>query len=293
MSDQLRDAFARLIRAPVPRTLRVKNHNVTVTIDNQVAHTQVDQTFVNDSETQLEGTYIFPLPADATISDFAMYVDGVKLEGKVLDRDQARQIYEEIVRKQRDPALLEYLGRGAFQARIFPIPPHSEKRVQITYSQVLQAENGLVKYVYPLSTEKFSSQPLGSVSINVSLQSPVALKAIYSPTHNVSVTHDGDFKATVGYEDSNVTPDRDFVLYYSVSSDDIGATLLTYKPDATTDGFFLLLLSPKVNVQAQQVLAKDVILVLDTSGSMQGEKIVQARNALKYVLGQSKARRPV
>jgi Ca-activated chloride channel family protein len=274
------------IRPDCPAYLRVKNHNVTVTIDNQVAQTHIDQTFVNDSHFQLEGTYIFPLPEDATISDFAMYVDGQRLEGKILDRDQARQIYEDIVRRRRDPALLEYMGRGAFQARIFPIPPQSEKRVEISYSQILKVENGLVKYVYPLSTEKFSPQPIGSVSINIDLKSPQALKTIYSPTHNVSVARDGDYKAKIGYEANNVKPDRDFVLYYSVSSGDIGATLLTYKPDANTDGFFVLLVTPKVQVEQQKVVAKDVILVLDTSGSMQGEKIVQARNALQYVLNQ-------
>ncbi len=273
-------------RGDCPAYLRVKTHNVTVTIDNQVAKTQIDQTFVNDSEYQLEGTYIFPLPEDATISDFVMYVDGQRLEGKVLDRDQAQQIYEDIVRRRRDPALLQYIGRGAFQARIFPILPKTEKRIEISYSQVLKAENGLVKYVYPLSTEKFSPQPLGNVSINVSLQSPQAIKAIYSPTHNVSVARESDFKAKIGYEESNVKPDRDFVLYYSVSSNEIGATLLTYKPDATTDGFFLLLVTPQVHVDTARRFVKDVILVLDTSGSMQGEKIVQARNALKYVLQQ-------
>jgi Ca-activated chloride channel family protein len=273
-------------RADCPAYLRVKNHNVAVTIDNQVARTRIDQTFVNDSDYQLEGTYIFPLPEDATISDFAMYVDGKRMEGQVLDRNQARQIYEDIVRRQRDPALLEYMGRGAFRARIFPILPHTERRVEISYAQILKMENGLVKYVYPLSTEKFSPQPIGSVTVNVDLKSPQALKAIYSPTHNVSVSRDGDYKAKIGYEAANVKPDRDFVLYYSVSSDDIGATLLTYKPDASGDGFFVLLVNPRVEVAQQQVVAKDVILVLDTSGSMSGEKIVQARNALKFVLNQ-------
>lgn len=280
------DCPAPQTRADCPAYLRVKNHNVSVTIDNQIAHTRIDQTFVNDSDYQLEGTYIFPLPEDATISDFAMYVDGKRMEGQVLDRNQARQIYEDIVRRQRDPALLEYMGRGAFQARIFPILPHTERRVEISYSQILKMENGLVKYVYPLSTEKFSPQPVGSVTVNVDLKSPQALKAIYSPTHNVSVARDGDYKAKIGYEAANVKPDRDFVLYYSVSSDEIGATLLTYKPDATGDGFFVLLVTPQVQVEQQKVVAKDVILVLDTSGSMSGEKIVQARNALKFVLNQ-------
>lgn len=281
------DALGRPVTpAECPAYLRVKNHNVTVTIENQVARTHIDQIFVNDSEFQLEGTYVFPLPADAAISDFAMYVDGNRLEGRILDREQARQIYEDIVRRKRDPALLEYIGRNAFQARIFPIDPHTEKRVEISYSQVLKIENGLVKYVYPLSTERFSTRPLDIVSINVSLQSPQAIKAIYSPTHSVSIDRDGDFRAKIGYEDSHVKPDRDFVLYYSVSSNDVAATLLTYQGDGSSDGFFLLLVTPRVEVQQQQVIAKDVILVLDTSGSMNGDKIVQAKNALKYVLDQ-------
>ncbi len=274
---------------PVPHPdcgayLAVKNHDVTVTVKDQVARTHVDQTFVNPSDYQLEGTYIFPLPEDATINDFAMYVDGKRLEGKVLDRNQARQIYEDIVRQRRDPALLEYVGHNAFQARIFPIEPHSEKRVEIGYGQVLNVDSGLVKYVYPLSTEKFSSQPLASVSINVSVESGQALKAIYSPSHPVSVTRSGDYSARIGFEASNVTPNKDFVLYYSVSSGDIGATLLSCRPDSKTDGFFLLLVTPHLDVAASQVVSKDVFLVLDTSGSMQGQKVEQAKNALKYVL---------
>ncbi|MBI4789524.1 MAG: VWA domain-containing protein [Chloroflexi bacterium] len=267
-----------------PTYLAVKNHNVTVTIDNQIARTRVDQTFINDSTYQLEGTYIFPLPDDAAISEFAMWVDGKKLEGQVLDRNQARQIYEDIVRSRRDPALLEYVGRNAFRASIFPIPPRTEKRVEIEYAQVLKAEQGLVRYVYPLNTEKFSPKPLASVSVNVSVRSNAALKAIYSPSHDVSVSRDGDFRAKVGYEAANVKPDRDFVLYYSVTQDDIGLNLLSYK--GSDDGFFLMLVAPKVEVSRSQVIAKDVILVLDISGSMQGQKIEQAKRALSYVLDQ-------
>lgn len=274
------------LRAPnCPNYLSVKNHNVTVTIDNQVARTHVDQTFLNESTYQLEGTYLFPLPEDAAITDFAMWVDGKKLEGQVLDRNQASQIYQDIVRKQQDPALLEYMGRGAFRARIFPIPPRGEKRVEIEYTQVLKAEGGLVRYLYPLNTEKFSARPLANVSINVSVKSPAALKSIYSPSHTVAISRDGAYAARVGYEAANVKPDRDFVLYYSVSPEDIGLNLLSYRL-GNDDGFFLLLLSPNVQARAGQIVAKDVILILDTSGSMQGPKLDQAKRALTYVLDQ-------
>jgi Ca-activated chloride channel family protein len=270
---------------PVPwreMLLTVKYHHVDVTVDNQTATTHVDQVFVNDSGYPVEGTYMFPLPEDAAISSFDMWVDGQKMEGKLLSREQARQIYEDIVRQERDPALLEYVGRGAFQASIFPIPPHGERRIELTYTQVLKQEAGLVHYRYPLNTEKFSAQPLADVAVTVTLQDRAPLRAIYSPSHTVDVTRDGDRRATVRYAAQHVLPDRDFDLYYSVSPDAIAANLLSYKPSGE-DGFFLLLVTPPITA-AETAVDKDVILVMDTSGSMDGQKLVQAKAAATYVL---------
>ncbi|MFQ5343882.1 MAG: VIT domain-containing protein, partial [Anaerolineae bacterium] len=263
--------------------LAVRDHLVTVTIDNQVATTRVDQTFVNPSNVVLEGTYVFPLPEGATISEFNMWVDGKKWEGKVLNRDEAREIYESIVRRRQDPALLEYIGRGAFQASIFPIQPGDERRVELEYTQVLAMDQGLVEYVYQLNTEKFSAEPLERVSITVEIESDVPLRAIYSPTHDVDVVRGGENRARVGYEAENVLPDRDFVLYYSVTPEDVGLNVLSYKV-AGEDGYFLLLAAPPVEVDTTEVVARDVLLVLDTSGSMEGEKLAQAKAALNFVL---------
>ncbi|MFQ5592758.1 MAG: VIT domain-containing protein [Anaerolineae bacterium] len=263
--------------------LAVRDHIVNVTIDNQVATTRVDQTFVNPSNVVLEGTYVFPLPEGATISEFNMWVDGKKWEGKVLNKDEAREIYESIVRRRRDPALLEYIGRGAFQASIFPIQPGDERRVELEYTQVLTMDQGLVEYVYPLNTEKFSAEPLERVSITVDIESDVPLRAIYSPSHAVDLFRDGETRARVGYEDENVLPDRDFVLYYTVTPEDVGLNVLSYKVDGE-DGYFLLLAAPPVEVDTTEVVARDVLLVLDTSGSMEGDKLVQAKAALSFVL---------
>jgi len=264
--------------------LTVKYHRVTVTIEDQVATTHVDQVFVNESRFEVEGTYVFPLPETSTIGEFAMWVDGEKLEGKVLERDEARRIYEDIVRRRKDPALLEYVGRNAFQASIYPVPAGGERRVELEYSEVLPVDNGLVEYVYPLSTEKFSPRPLEEVAVNVTIRSREPIKAIYSPSHQVDVVREGDHEALVGYEETGVTPDRDLVLYYTVSQQDVGVNLLSYKPPAGGDGFFLLLAAPQVEVEEREVVARDVILVLDVSGSMRGAKIEQARDALQFVL---------
>ncbi len=272
------------IPPPPPREvpyLTVENHRVNVVIDNQVATTRVDQIFRNDSQWSLEGTYIFPLPEEAAISDFSMWIDGEKVEGQLYTKEEARRIYDNIVRRRLDPALLEYVGRDLFQASIFPIDPGDSRRVEIEYSQILPADNGLVSYVYPLSTERFSNKPLEDVSVTVEVQSRDAIKAIYSPSHPVSIDRNGDFSALVGWEDANVKPTTDFSLYYTVSPEDVGVNLLSYK-ERDEDGFFVLLIAP--NVEAEQVVEKDVTLVLDVSGSMEGEKMEQAREALKFVL---------
>ena len=267
----------------LPSYLSVKYHNVQVTIKDQVAQTRVDQVFVNDTDRELEGTYIFPLPDDAAISGFSMFIDGKKLEGALLTREEARRIYEETVSRKHDPALLEYVGRGAFQARVYPIPAHAERRIQIEYTQALAMDGGLVRYVYPLSTEKLSPKPLQQLAIDVSISGRQAIKAIYSSSHDVAVSRQGDYSALASYEASNVRPDRDFVLYFGVAQSEIGANLLTYR-QGNDDGYFMLLVSPSVEVDASKVAAKDIILVLDVSGSMQGEKLAQAKGALRFVL---------
>ena len=156
------------------------------------------------------GTYIFPLPDDAAISNFSMYVDGKKMEGRILSREEARRIYEETVRKQRDPALLEYAGRGAFQASVYPIPAKAERRVQIEYTQVLGRDSNLVRYIYPLSTEKFSPRPLQQLSIHVTISGKEAIKAVYSSSHDVAVARKGDFSAEASFEAANVRPRQGF-----------------------------------------------------------------------------------
>ncbi len=265
--------------------LAIKYHHVDVKIDNQIAVTHVDQAFFNPNDWPVEGTYLFPLPLDAVVTKFSLWVDGKLIPGEVLDATQARQKYEEIVRSLRDPALLEYAGRGALQASIFPIPPKSERRIELEYSQVLTAENGLVRYVYPLNTEKFSVQPLESVRVSVSIQSDQPIRTVYSPSHRVEISRQGDKMATAAYEASNLTPDVDFALYYSLGETE-AFHLFTYRDPGDLvekDGFFTLLLAPPPGLVAETV-AKDLLLVLDRSGSMEGEKFDQAQRALKYIL---------
>jgi Ca-activated chloride channel homolog len=196
--------------------LKIEYQRVDVRISGQVATTRIDQLFVNEGERVAEGSYLFPLPEGAAVSELTMWVDGQPIEARILEAPEARAIYDAIVRQLRDPALLEYVGSSAIQANVFPIPAGDERRVEIEYNHVLPADNGLIHYVFPQSTHLYSNLPLQSQSIRVELESEVAIRTLYSPSHDVAIVRDGDFRATIGYEGSNVTPDKDFDLYYSV-----------------------------------------------------------------------------
>jgi Ca-activated chloride channel family protein len=262
--------------------LTVKYHHVSGEIVNQVARTSVDQVFINNFDRDIEGTYIFPVPEGASVNEFAMFVGGQRIPGEILDSQRARRIYEDIVRRMRDPGLLEYLGRNMFQARVYPIPAHGEKRVQISYTEVLKSEGGLVKYVYPLDTERFSRDPIEDVSLTAIIESQVPILNVYSPSHKISVRKSGQAKATAGYEESNANPDRDFILYYSLSRDDIGLSFMNFEgPDGN---YFMLLAAPRYAAAEDRVINKNLVLVLDSSGSMSGAKIRQLKAAARFIV---------
>jgi len=261
--------------------LEVNFIKADVRIKDQFATTSIEQEFYNPNARQLEGTFLFPVPKGAQINKFTMVINGKPVEAELLGADKARSIYEDIVRKLKDPALLEYAGRDLFKVRIFPIEPHSKKRITLSWTQVLKSDSGLVSYVLPLNTEKFSAKPLTTVSLKIDLETKRLLKSIYSPSHKIEIKHHGGNKATVGYEASDVKPDADFQLFYTQDDDDLGLNLLTYK-NAGEDGYFVLLASPGGGMKNTKVNPKDVAFVLDTSGSMAGAKLEQAKKAIGF-----------
>ena len=266
---------------PLPRALPIKSIKIDTKISSQVATTHVEQVFRNDTPATLEGTYLFPIPESASIAEFAIWDGDRRLVGEVRSREEARRIYEEIVRRQRDPGLLEYAGKDLFQASIFPILPHSDKKLEITYTQVVRAEGGTVSYRYPLGTGRQLTQ-IGSVSGQVEVESKEPLRNVYSPTHAIDVKRSSDRRSLVSFESEGGKEPQDFQLFYTISKEDFGLTLLTHR-EAGKQGYFLLMISPKDDWSEQEYSAKDVVFVVDTSGSMaEAGKMEKARAALLY-----------
>ena len=266
---------------PLPRALPIKSIKIDTVISSQVATTHVEQVFRNDTNAMLEGTYLFPIPESASIAEFAIWDGDRRLVGEVRSREEARRIYDEIVRRQRDPGLLEYAGKDLFQASIFPIPPHSDKKLEITYTQVVRAEGGTVSYRYPLGSGRQLTQ-IGSVAGRVEVESKVPLRNVYSPTHAIDVKRSSDRRSVVSFESESGKEPQDFQLFYTISKEDFGLTLLTHR-EAGKQGYFLLMISPKDDWSEQEYSAKDVVFVVDTSGSMAEEgKMEKARGALLY-----------
>ena len=256
----------------------ILNHYVTVTINDTYTFTRVEQEFKNDGYRDLEGTYIFPVPGGG-IRDVKLIVDGQTLEGRLLGSEEAKKTYQQYVIERKDASLLEYVGRDAFSSSLV-LPKGKVVKVVITYEQIIGSSGGTYSYMYPLSPERYSTKPIDPVNITVNINAPGNLGFIYSPTHNIAVQRGEKGKATVMYYEEKVLPDRDFQLYYGVSDREYDVRLLAQK--SGDSGYFLLFVYPSLVNQSS--LPKDVVFLIDTSGSMEGVKIEQAQRALKYGL---------
>ena len=274
----------RRARIPVARSYEVREVSIVGRVRDQVAEVQVSQTFHNPGSTVMESEFLFPLPEEGAVQDFVLLVDGRELPGRLLPKDEARRIYEEIVRTKRDPALLEYMGRGLYRTSVFPIPPGADRKVTMRYTQICKRDRDVVEFAYPLSTQKFTAKPIQRLSVELSIRSKEAIKSVYCPSDDASIRRFGDHEVNVRLEHHDVVPEHDFRLVTTLAEGAFSASMLSYRPTESEDGYFLVLASPEVKAADTRPMPKTVIFVIDRSGSMAGKKIEQARRTLKSVL---------
>ncbi len=265
------------------RLYSIKYDYIQVRIDNNIAHTEVEQVLRNETRSPLETQIFFPFPDGAAITKYSMWMGDKRMNGELLEKDKARKIYQDIVRKKKDPALLQFVGNAAFRSSVYPIPARGEKKLRFTYDETLHYDSGVYKYEYVLATGRFSEQPFEKLVIEVQVHSEKAIKSVYSPTHDIQMKRIDENNVEVRYEEKNARPDMNFELYYSVSDEDVGLSLMTYK-EKGEEGYFMVMASPKLDFKDDEVVGKNVVFVFDHSGSMAGEKIHQARGALEFCL---------
>lgn len=277
------------IPRPIPRPIpeqsyRIKELEVDVSLQDQIAKVQVSQSFVNTGSRQMEVSFVFPLPYDGAVDRMTFMVDGKEFDAKLMTAAEARRIYEGYVRRNQDPALMEWIGTGMFKTSVFPVPPGATRKVTLKFSQICRQQSGLTELTFPLSTAKYTAEPIEQVKIHVNLQSQAKIKNIYSPSHAVEIKRPSDHHATVSYSGQKEIPTSDFRLLYDVGDKAVAASVISYKPNESEDGYFVLLVSPEVKRSQDKPLPKTVVFVVDRSGSMSGKKIEQAKGAVRFVV---------
>jgi Ca-activated chloride channel homolog len=264
--------------------LAMVHHRVDIAIDDQVAVTTIEQAFRNHTDRQLEATYLFPIPKGASVNKFTMWVGETETTGELLDAKKANQVYTDIVRRTQDPAILEYMGNNLMRLKIFPVLPNKDQKVKISFTAVAPQDNGVIEYIYPLKTDGKGTRTLEDFLVKANIKSQHPIQNVYSPTHAIALTRVNDKEVRMTFERNQAVLDKDFQLFYSVGNKEIGITPLAHRPISAEDGYFMLLISPQLEVSKSTIIPRDLVLVLDTSGSMDNVKMDQARKALKHCL---------
>lgn len=267
----------------VQRELTLTDMRVDVQINGSVAETTIRQTLRNDGPGMVEGTYLLPLPAGATVTGFALVDGDTRLEGEVLDADTARQTYQEIVRTMRDPGLLEYQDSRTFSVSAFPFNAGQSRSIEVKLSQTLSGTTDLVQYQLPLKWAGWSRCYGASFVLTYDIGSSFDLGTVSSPTHGVSVRREGDRRAYGSFEETVDHFASDFTLNIGRRTGNFAASLMCFPGNGGEDGYFLLSLLAAMP-QNTKAIAKDVLFIFDKSGSMSGEKIEQAKGGMRFVL---------
>lgn len=274
---------------PVPPAERRQAYDLEkigldVVIDGQKARCTLKYGLYNPGSAPLEVDFLAPLPEGGTVTGLTLMDGRTELVGQVYGKDEAWAVYRDIVAKMKDPALLEYAGRDTFRARVFPLPAKERRTLELTFDYLLPKNDGQVSLAFPLA----GPLTLGRApeqEVHLVLKDSPGLTNIYSPLAGVKIEHQPGQDAVVTYESRKTAVLDRFRLIFQTASSPLGGLILSQGPEGDEDGFFLFLAEPGLKPGAQATeSAKDVVFVLDKSGSMSGPKFKQAQGALTFVL---------
>lgn len=298
----------------------LKHTDVKAEISGFLSRVVVTQEFENPFKEKIEAVYTFPLPQNAAVDDMTMIVGERTVRGKILRREEAEAVYEAAKTNGQTASLLNQERPNIFTQSVANILPGEQIKITISYVETLKYENGAYEFVFPMvvgpryvpgapTGAKVNPQgngfapntdrvPDGSritpppvpegmrvghdISLDVSLDAGVPIDLLSSKTHDVNVDRPNDRRARVRLKDEATIPNKDFVLRFDVAGKKIEDALLTHS--SGTGGFFTLILQPPERVTAEDVTPKELVFVLDTSGSMSGFPIEKAKETMKLAL---------
>ena len=267
--------------APGTRTVTVTGVDARINIQDRLATTTIDVALHNSHSRQLEAELLMPVPDGSVLRGFNFEGKGAEGSARILPREEARRIYESIVSRSKDPALLEFVGTGLIKSSVFPVPAGGNQKIRLTYEQILPVDGQRIDYVLP-RTEAIDYRVPWNISVRVRSAEPVA--TIYSPSHDIEIKRHGkrDLAATVK---ATTQPGAFQLSCLLQSGEGMAASLIAYPDPKVGGGYFMLLAAPPVELaDGLKRLKREVTVVIDRSGSMAGEKLEQVRTAATQVL---------
>jgi len=292
----------------------LKNTNVRAEISGFLARVRVSQEFENSSSEKIEAIYVFPLPQNAAVDDLTMRIGERVIRGKIMKREEAREAYEAAKSKGQIASLLDQERPNVFTQAVANILPGEKIIIEISYVETLKYEDGAYEFVFPMVvgpryipgkaagkqaggfapdtdqvsdaskiTPKVAPDRAGhNISIEVALDAGVPLESVISKSHQIESAMLTASSYNVKLKNEKTIPNKDFVLRYDVAGKKIADALLTHRGER--GGYFTLILQPPDTVRSADVTPKEIVFVLDTSGSMSGFPIEKAKEAMKLSL---------
>ena len=280
---QSHDIMPRPIPPPFPGHDIRSSTDVDARLDGTILQVACEQTFVNEGGRPEEIEILLPIPPEAVVTDGLLLADGREYAAEVLPADQARAIYEDIVRRRRDPALLELAGHGLIRLSAFPIPPGGRRTVSFRYHQSVQSPDGRTRLLFPVAA-LCGLDRSGPLALRLAIEGREPLAQVYSPSHDLEIERTGPYTAVMRFASDRPDPHETMEVIVVRDAEAIGVDLRTARSHGEDD-YFLLAVSPGWDLLGgRRRQSETVSFVLDRSGSMQGEKFDQARRALRRFL---------
>jgi Ca-activated chloride channel family protein len=258
--------------------------SVRVDVLESTATTSIEIKLQNTTNRRQEAELIVPVPDGAVVRGFAYYGPGGQITAKVLPKEEARRIYQQLVSKIRDPALVEFIGYNLIRSSVFPVEARGKQKVVLTYEHLLEVDGNRVDYILP-RTESLEYAVPWKVTADIRAKRPIS--TVYSASHKLEIERRGSHHLIVKIAADAVKEPGPFRFSYLTQDNGVTASMFAYPEQKVGGGYFLLLagLPPEVTVsEAASAIKREVTLVIDRSGSMRNEKIEQVKEAALQII---------